>query len=76
MPGNEEEAGSSFLMELNPREWFQNTDVLWGMAATCTSHRQGAAIPWNLAQGGSLSHLNSEGVSCTGSFSALTSTCR
>lgn len=46
------------------------------VTVTWISHRQGAAIPWDLAQDGSLSHLNSEGVSCTSSFSALTSTCQ
>lgn len=35
MPDNKEESGSNFLMKLNPDEWFQNTDVLWGMASVC-----------------------------------------
>lgn len=56
MPGNKEEAGSNFLMELNPGEWFQNTEVLWGMASKCnlnipetgTCHPGGPCPGWQL----------------------------
>lgn len=78
MPDNKEESGSNFLMKLNPDEWFQNTDVLWGMASVCNLNipQPGSCRLWDLAHDVSLSHLNSEGVSCTSSFSVLTSTFR
>lgn len=78
MPDNKEEAGSNFLMKLNLGKWFQNTDVLWGMASDCNLNvpQTGSCHLWDLAHDGSLSHLNSEGVSCTSSFSVLTSTCK